>query len=149
MYDPGQQSYTKAEFDTLRAELAEARKKLKPGEFTKTAKFYLEHSVEEPATFSCAALDDYLKARSFVKQACDEIDRLTTENKVLKGSLKPETKVDEFMAEWDEFLRVCRPDDSTFLRALRIIQQYRAELQAKNKEIADHFTGITKKAKQA
>ena len=79
----------------------------------------------------------------------NEIDRLTTENKVLKGSLKPETKVDEFMAEWDEFLRVCRPDDSTFLRALRIIQQYRAELQAKNKEIADHFTGITKKAKQA
>ena len=54
--------------------------------------------------------------------AMNEIARLTTENKALRKRARAAE------SDWQACV---------------------AELQAKNKEIADHFTGITKKAKQA
>jgi len=76
--------------------------------------------------------------KTHLENACNELDRLTTENKQLTKIIMgngSDSKINEFMEEWKEFLRVCHPSDSSFNKALRIIVQLQTENQKLRKAI--------------
>ena len=122
------------EYKELQAELAEARKKPKSGEFTKTQRAAVQMCIDAYET------EDWMSAGSVGIQrlldACDIIDRLTAENAVIKNAQIAElAKVGT-----DEEVIAYLHDDRYYhtkeeKRAATIIDRLTAELKDKDEKI--------------